>query len=110
MGRGWEVRLALLTITLSVWIGFQIGLDRPWPASVFLFVIPAIVVFFAIRSSKRSRHAINLPSQQMAGLPNQIEQLSARLGQVARKLDDVVNLLTTQTALPGVGAKKDDRQ
>jgi hypothetical protein len=64
MGRGWEVRLALLTITLSVWIGFQIGLDRPWPASVFLFVIPAIRNWFRNQgiTSVLSCRSVNPPS------------------------------------------------
>ena len=110
MERLWGVRLALIVAALSVWVGFQVGLDRPWPASVFLFFIPVIVAVFSIRAWKRARHTTNVPNQKLAELANQVEQLSAQLGQVERKLDDILNLLSAQAALPGVGVNKHDQQ
>ena len=108
--RSWAVRLALLVATVSVWIGFQIGLERSWTAGIFLFLIPLILVVLSGWVWMRAQDRTNVAPQESAEVSRQIERLSSRLSQIERKLDEILNLLAAQAALGGIGGEKHDQQ
>jgi hypothetical protein len=107
----WGARLALLAAALSVWVGFEIGFDdgRRLLASVFFFGIPGVIAALSIWVRKKSRQVTSVLDPARAELTCQIEQVSTRLLQVERKLDEVLQLLTTSAVMPRAGVEKHDQ-
>ncbi len=75
--------IALLIAGLSIWIGLQLGLERTWIASVFLFVIPALVLAFSVIGLRTKTSPPPVPADELKQIKNEILKLQPLVEGVA---------------------------
>jgi hypothetical protein len=86
--------VALLLVGFSVWVGLQIGPQRPGQ-SIFLFGIPAVIlVGFALLLLRKQN--------DVTVLRKQVDELKERVDLLDKRLDDLVKTAPPKEVEPAI--------